>query len=378
MSDKKKYRLVKEFRLDEISLVDKPAHGPARIAIMKRAADTSTVKPIQKKLALTSLTAGHAHSVIMVSADSESLAELRAGNTSYAEGHTHGWVMDDAGNIILADAEGHSHGLSILITKADDSVSDDILAESLLASLVPAPEQASNAAATGGAEIKKMTPEEKAAAEQVAQDQLNELTKSNARLEQIVKLSPDQRTHYEALPTNEQEDFLGNEDKDAVLKNLANADPIVYKSRDGDEFRKSDDQRLVKAAQRADKAEERVEKGEKLAKRAGFEKLAAEELKHLTGDDSAKADLLEGVEALPIEKREAAMAILKSKDAGMEKAFTRVSESGDGEGTDVEAKLNALAKAYGEKHTDLSPEQAYSAALDTPEGQKLHAQQLNG
>jgi hypothetical protein len=372
--EKKKLRRIVRFRLDEVSLVDKPAHTPARIAIMKRAVDTPTVEPIQKKMAMTSLTAGHAHTVIMVQAHSEGLAELRAGQTSFADNHTHDWVMDDAGNIIFADAEGHTHGLSILITKVDDGIDNDILAESLLASLAPAPEQASDSAATGGTEIQKMTPEEKAAFEQAAQDKQTELTKRAVRAESIVKLSPEQRAHYDALPTNEQEDFLGNEDKDTILKNLTDADPVIYKSRDGDEFRKSDDQRLVKAAQRADKAEERVEKGEKLAKRAGFEKLAKEELGHLKGDDSAKADLLEGVDALPIEKREAVMAILKSKDAGMAKAFEQVGETGSDEGVDAEAKLTALAKAHRESHKDLSPEQAYVAVLETPEGQELHAQ----
>ena len=178
--EKKKLRRVKKFRLDEVSLVDKPAHTPARIAIMKRAVDTPPVEPIQKKLALTSLTAGHAHAVVMVHASADGLAELRAGQTSFVDGHSHDWVMDDAGNIIFADAEGHSHGLSVLITKADDGIDDDILAESLLASLAPAPEQASESAATGGTEIKKMTPEEKAAFEQAAQDKQNELTKRAA------------------------------------------------------------------------------------------------------------------------------------------------------------------------------------------------------
>ena len=66
--EKKKLRRVVKFRLDEVSLVDRPAHAPARIAIMKRAVDTPTVEPIQKKMAMTSLTAGHAHAVIMVTA----------------------------------------------------------------------------------------------------------------------------------------------------------------------------------------------------------------------------------------------------------------------------------------------------------------------
>jgi hypothetical protein len=383
MSDDKKYRRVKKFRLDEVSLVDRPAHGPARIAIMKRADDTPTVDPIQKKLAMTSLTAGHAHSVIMVQGNSDQLVELRAGQTSFVDGHAHDWVMDDAGNIIFADAEGHSHGLSVLITKADDGINDDILAEGILASLAPATEQASEPTAgdsgdSTGDDImskKETTTDGDPAA--VNQEQLDELTKSNKRLEQIVKLSPEQRAHFDKLEGDEQDNFLSTEDKDAVLKNLADEDPIVYTANDGTEIRKSAGDHVLRLTKDNDELRKTNQENAKLAKRAAFEKQAKEELEHLSGDDNVKADLLEGVDSLPVEKREAVMAILKSKDAGMAKAFEKVSTSGEGDGSDAEAKLDALAKAHQEKNKDITPEQAYSAVLDTPEGQELHAQ-LNG
>ena len=57
MSTHKKKRRISKFRLDETSPVDKPAHTPARIVIMKRAVDTDTV---QKRMALTTGTDGHA------------------------------------------------------------------------------------------------------------------------------------------------------------------------------------------------------------------------------------------------------------------------------------------------------------------------------
>lgn len=382
----KKRRRVKKFRLDEISLVDRPAHSPARIAIMKREADTPIVEPIQKKLAMTSLTAGHAHTVVMVQGSNEGLAELRAGQTSFVEGHSHDWIMDDAGNIIFADAEGHSHGLSILITKADDEINDDILAESLLASLAPASEQASTPTAgdsgdsTGDDNMSKQETKTDGDPVAVTQEQLDELTKRNERLEQIMKLSPEQRAHFEKLEGDEQDNFLANEDKDAVLKNLADEDPIVYTAADGTKIRKSAGEHVLRLTKDNDELRKTNAKNDELTKRAGFEKRAAEELGHLTGDDSAKSDLLEAVETIPVEKREAVLAILKSKDAGMATAMSTLgtSDNGNGEGADAETKLTALAKAHGEKHPELSPEQAYVAVLETPEGQELHAQQLNG
>ncbi len=380
--DPKKRRRVKKFRLDETSIVDRPAHGPARIAILKRAADTVTVEPIQKnRLAMSTFTAGHSHTLVLVSAHSEGMAELKAGQTSFSDGHLHDWIMDDAGNILISDSEGHSHGLAALV-KADESLTDEILAGGLLASLASDETQASDTADSLGesgditmSKNEKVTPETV-----ITPEELAKVEERAERAELIVKLSPEQRAHYDGLETEGQGEFLKSEDKDAILKTATEENAVVYTSRDGDTFTKSDDQRLVKAAQRADRAEERIEKAENLAKRAGFEKRATDELGHLTGEDSAKADLLEAVESLPVEKREAVTAILLSKDAGMAKAFETLgtSDDGNGKGTDAHSLIKGIAKGLMEADKSLSPERAYTAALDTPEGRKLHEQLVTG
>ena len=376
----KRRRRVKKFRLDETSLVDSPAHRPARIAILKRAADTVDVEPIQKnRLAMSTYTAGHSHSLVLISASSEGMAELKAGQTSFADGHVHDWIMDDAGNILISDSEGHSHGLSALV-KADESLTNETLAEGFLASLASDETQASDnsAGTTGNSGDTQMSKNEPIADPKVVpQEQYDELTKRNERNEAIVKLSPEQRAYFGAMQADgEQDKFLAAEDKDAIVKNATEADPVVYTSRHGDTFVKSDDQRLVRSAQRADKAEERIEQAEGLAKRAGFEKRAGEELEHLTGENGPKADLLEAIETLPVEKREAVTAILKSKDAGMAKAFETLgtSNDGNGDGADANTLIKGIAKGLMETDKSLSPERAYVAALDTPEGRKLHSQ----
>ncbi len=376
---KRKKRRVKKFRLDETSIVDSPTHRPARIAIMKRAADTDIVEPIQKnRLAMTTFNDGHSHSIVLIQASSEGMAELKAGHTSFADGHVHDWIMDDAGTILISDSEDHSHGLSALV-KADESLTNETLTEGILASLASGEPQASDTADSIGdsgditmSKTEKtpdkttvVTPEELAKVEQRAE-----------RAELIVKLSPEQRSHFDSLDSEGQGEFLKSEDKDAILQNATDADPVVYTSRDGDTFHKSDDQRLVKAAQRADDAEKRIEKAENLSKRAGFEKRAGEELKHLTGEIEVKADLLEAVETLSVEKREAVTAILLSKDAGMAKAFETLgtSDDGDGAGADAKTLIKGIAKELMKSDPTLSKERAYVAALDTPEGRKLHAQ----
>ena len=115
---KPKKRVMKEFAISEISLVDNPAQPQARIAILKRD------EPMAKnRRALTTMTAGHAHSIILM----DGYSDIKAGRTSFAEmpqgadgGHSHDWVMDDAGNIIIAESHGHTHGVGVLVKCVDD------------------------------------------------------------------------------------------------------------------------------------------------------------------------------------------------------------------------------------------------------------------
>jgi hypothetical protein len=318
-------------------------------------------------MALTTQTAGHAHSIIMISAAAEGLAELKAGVTSYEDGHTHNWLMDDAGNIILTDAEGHTHGLSVLV-KTDDTVEHISPAEDS-PGITPSTdnimtEKNDNAAAEAGA----------------VQGQLDELTAKNERLSAIVSLSPEQRAHFDQLEGEAADDFLKAEDKDAVVKNAADENAVVYTAMNGDEFRKSDDPRLIKMAQERDDERRQRLAGEAIAKRGDLVKRAGDELGHLTGEVDAKADLLGAVDAIEdTAKREAVLAILKSKDAGMAKAFEEIgtSEGDTASGNpkaDADARIRAIAKKLQESDPTLSAERAYVKALDTTEGRELHKQ----
>ena len=102
-------RRIKKLRIDETSVVDKAAHRPARIAIMKRAADTDAVELQKNRMAMTGQTDGHSHTIVLVSAHAEHLGELKAGTTSFADGHVHDWIMTEAGNIMICV----THSLSL-------------------------------------------------------------------------------------------------------------------------------------------------------------------------------------------------------------------------------------------------------------------------
>ena len=249
---KKKVRLIKQFRLDEISLVDEPAHAPARIAIMKRKKDSP--EEIQKnRLAVTDTVDGHAHTLVLT----EGAADLRLGSTTWSDGHTHDWVRDENGNITILDAEGHSHGLTALI-KAADGVTNEILAESMLASIDQNESPASVTKAATGPMDNIMTDEEKAEFTKAADNKLNVEKARADRAEQIVKLSPDQRAHYEALSADNQGTFLKAENKDAILKNAEAADPVEHVNLDGIEIRKSEGAAFIKLAKSHDELRKQV------------------------------------------------------------------------------------------------------------------------
>lgn len=367
-------RRFKKLRLDEISLVDLPAHTQAQVAILKRRSPDE----LAKRMALTTPVAGHAHSIIMVSGHGEGLAELRAGQTSYSEGHVHDWIMDDAGNIILAEAMGHTHGIGALVTK--EQVQGLVAAlESETAKAEtgnPAEDDPGNTTTSKDHPTMTQKNEDAVKVPEAVQKQLDELTQKNERLAAIVSLSPEQRAHFDTLKGEAQDEFLATEDKDAVIKNAESEDPVVYKTLSGRELRKSAGEDMIEMAKELDAEKRQNLANQAIAKRADLVKRAGEELEHLTGSNDAKADLLGAVESLPTEKRGPVLEILKSKDAGMQKAFSEVgtSDDGNGQGIDAHQKIEGIAKRLREADANLTPAQAYVKALETPEGRELHAQ----
>jgi len=370
-NDKPKRRIMSKFRLDEISIVDNPAQAPARIAILKRA------EPLQKnRRALTTMTAGHAHSLILM----DGRADIKAGTTSYVEGendrgHAHDWVMDDAGNIIIAEAMGHTHGVNVLV-KADGTREIETTTEEVPASSADQVQAGITqpAESVGKSEDNEMSDQDKSA-EQKAE--LEKAQKRAERAEAIIKLTPEQRTHFDTLKGDEADAFLAksSEEKDAVLKNLRDADPVVYKSADGVEFRKSDDARLVQMAKDRDNDRAELARERAVAKKADLEKRAGDVFKGLTGDIVAKAALLGAVESIEDEGvRTQVTEMLKAKDAGMQKAFQRqgTSESPDTDGAlTPDQEIDALAKQHA-KDKGVTIEKAYADVLSTPEGIALY------
>ena len=374
--EKKKLRILRKIKIDEISLVDRPMHQGAGVAILKRA----DAVQMEKRIALTTMTAGHTHSLIT---DMEG-GERQIGITSFVEGHTHDWVMDKAGNILIAEVEGHSHAIGILIQKCVDDISDILPEEGPLADLLHKGVQTASVSETNK-EV-KMTDEEKKAAEIAKEDldkavsERDSMQKRAERSEAIAKLSSELKKYFDEQNDSGQDEFLGktSEEQAEILKNAKAADPVVYTATDGRTFNKSADTNLVAEVKRGDAMEKELAEGKVIAKRADFEKRAAAELGHLSGDSMIKADLLEAVALLPQEKQEKALEILKSQDAGMAAAMTRIGAS-DAPDADkgAEAQMETLASKIA-KDEKIDQPQAYERMLKTEEGMKLYGEMREG
>jgi hypothetical protein len=354
-------RVMKEFSLSEISLVDSPAQAPARVAILKRNGEDDA----QKRMAITTMTAGHAHSILT---SNHLGGENRMGQTSYVDGHAHDWVMDEAGAIFIADAMGHNHGIAVL-TKSNDG------APATVGGIQPA---GVDDAAKSGAENTSMTPEQLAALQKAADEgkaKIAELEKANARSQSILKLAPEQRAHFDTLKAEDQDAFLAStpEQREQVVKNLRDANPVIFTALDGTEYRKSDDARLVKMARDRDEDRKALLREQSIRKQAELEKRAGEELANLGGEITTKAALLGAVDSIQDQAvRAKVLEVLKQQDAGLGKAFTRVGTSA---APNVEKKagerLDDLAKAYSVANK-CALDKAYDAVVQTPEGRELY------
>jgi hypothetical protein len=299
-------------QLDEISAVDKPAQPGARMSIMKRA-----------------------------DSKDEDEDEDEKGKNPFGKNKASGGVPDS--------------------TDASKSNSGDSTADSV----------GNVQQGTTMSEKNDQTVDETTA---VAK-QLDELTKRAERAEKVAELNDAQRAIFTGLDVEGQDNFLGLSPdlRDAQVAKAAEANAVVYTDAEGTEYRKSDDQRMVNLAKRADAERDLRVKGEELAKASALAK-RAEGFKHITGGVEAATLLLKGIDNLPEAEQAPALEALKAQDAAMAQAFVRkgTSEVPSNE----ESPLDTIAKAIRSSDPTLSPEQAMVKALETPEGSAAYSKSL--
>jgi hypothetical protein len=334
-------KIMKEFRLDEISIVDRPAQEHAKITIAKRA--------LTKAIAITSPSDGHAHLI--------TTRDERSGITSYVAGHSHDWLLDDSGNIVLAEAEGHTHGVGVMVKS---------LTEEQLAVLEGAQwEQASKTAGTAGDSGGRMTDQNKKAAEELAaaQEELKVLKAELAEAKQLAELTDAEKEFLKGLDDKAKFLALDAKEREAELAKAEDADPVVYTTEDGLEIRKSAGDVVLALAKKADQELKARQELEKKAADADLAKRASE-LK-LPGGEDAKKALLKALDSLSGDEQKAALELLSVNTERLEQATKQLgTKKSDSDSDPVEAIAEKLRK----EDPKLTQEQAYAKALQTPEG----------
>lgn len=353
--------IMREFALDEISAVVKPAQKGARMVIMKRDGGegtgtqkggeggggdrmTFTKEQIAEMIAkgcavITGETDGHTHLILM-----DDYVCMRGGGfTEYGDvDHRHPFTLDeDSGTITIGVARGHTHTAPPVVMKTDDTT--DI-----------------------GKDL-GMTPEQMA--ELLALAGMNDVQKSH-----YGKLDAAGKAEFAKM------DHAGREA--AIAAEVAKAkggvegaggDAVLYTMADGRAVRKSDGELAAVLAKSVDTLTKAltVTKEEALEKEA---EALAKSWTHIGQEFAEKLKLAKGILELPAEPRKAALAgINAGKDAmaPVFKTFGALGGANDLVKAGPTAKLDELAKAHAAK-TGQGFHKAYADVIMTPEGMALY------
>ena len=217
--------------------------------------------------------------------------------------------------------------------------------------------------------------------------ELTELTKKfekvNNELEvskKVSSLSDEEKAFYEKLDDDGKTAFLekSSDDRKEDVAKSNEDNKVVYKDLEGNEYRKSDDQRVVAAVKRADKATEKLEKKDEELVNERLEKRAKEELPNLPGEDKVKVAVLKAVDGIEDDDlKKGALELLKSHNTALEKS-TETHGHRDQSVADAEEELQKMAQKHYEDSKDESKtfEKSYSEICKTDKGKKLYEQVL--
>ena len=356
---RRRKRIMRSLKINEISAVDRPAQAGARAVIMKRANDPDGADPkegdVAKVTALTDEVENFAHLVTLVSFEGE---ERNSGQTSFDNEHSHPWIRTVDGEIVIGAADGHTHVID-QVSKAENQ-EDDMTTEN----------------------------ENKAAeALKAATDRTEELETQLADATARAEMDDAQKAHFDALDPQLDDDvrkaFVSAKpaERAAIVEKAARAKEdskdVVYKAADGTEYTRADDPRLTAQAKKNDDLAKRLAEAQEVTKTDDLRKRADTDLVNMPGDVETRMAMLRAVDAIEDETtRKAALESLKAQNESMSKAFENVGSRARTEpGADSpEGKLNALAKGYAKDHEGVTDAAAYDAVLQTDEGGRLYGE----
>ena len=212
---------------------------------------------------------------------------------------------------------------------------------------------------------------------EVQAKEITRLSKALAIAVALGSMSDTQKSYHANLDEASQTAFASMSaiEMDSAISKSQEADPIAYTARDGEVFRKSDGERIIKMVKRQDATDEENERLQKEATDTRLTKAAADTMGHLPGEVADKAAMLKAIETITdLDQRGRISKIIASQNEGMGELF---SESGGTQTAKQSASANEqldnMAKAYQEKE-GVTFDQALDAVCQTSEGATLYAQ----
>lgn len=412
---KKPYNVMKEFAIDEIASVDRPAQGVgARMAMMKRrdapevnlqvvnvndtvdgldfakaAAFMRVLKAneqafrelidkdgdMTKKVALLDPMDGHSHTLMLDHGN----GELNSGDTSWNDDHTHPWLFGANGELIVGAANGHTHRVGFLSKQVVADVLDETKYTSEQMSARSDGTRTADQSADHVGTEENMTDKTEKLDPQI-QEQLDAMKAENVRLAKVAALTDAEKAYFKSLSEAEQGSFLDAEDKSSIVEKANAEDPIVAVV-EGIEVRASQDPLGVIAAmeKRDKKKSKKLDFLESDNKKKDLEKRAAD-LSHLPGTPEVHMEMLKSIDAIEDPAvRKAALETLTAKAASAADDFKTKGVDGENlEKSEGEQALDKMAKAEMAKDSELTYEAAYTKALLTDEGQAHYNKSLEG
>lgn len=344
----KKRRILGDLIINEVSGVDKAAQVPAEALIMKRASEEEIRKYGYEftNPKLTSSVDGHAHILDDTGQGEETTWTRSEGSEG---GHSHPWVRQLDGSIVIGEADGHTH---------------DLLED-------PGIQSATKSAGKPSGNGEPMSGETTTKSDAVValEKSVADLTSRAERAEAISKMSSETRTYFDGMTDDAKETFIAKsatEQATQVADSQA-ADQVIFKSASGEVYRASDDPRMVDLAKRADAQAEETRVAVEKAERIELSKRADDELGNCPGTVEQRGNILKALTGV-----DGAEEFLKAANESLSDVFK---SQGTKEGTILKAEdqLEVLAKKHAEDNS-VTIEKARAAVLETPEGLKLYAE----
>lgn len=381
-----KPRVMHMTKLTAVALTARGANPHADVTFFKSHKD-DTISTVAKGGdlvdVLTSSDDGHQHGItVRFYEDGLYLDVAYARGDATDASHYHSIVIDATGNFVVSENDGHTHTIATAdvqrfllgsLNKTFDYLQEHGNVSELEDTL-------SKTTAF------KLLGEDRMTLEEQLAKAKKDLTASRAALKTAVELgglTDTEKSHYAKLGEAGKETFLGKSstERNVDIEEALKADPVVYTSDDGVEFRKSDDSRMVTMAKSNDALTKRLNTEMEAGSVAKFEKRAEDELGNLTGTVETRAAILKSIDAIEDEAvRTEAMKTLTAKNVSNSGAFVAKGKGGPSSvsaGGSADDQLDVLAKEHMTANTGSSFAKSYQAVLETPAGEALYNESIN-